>query len=342
MRRRATRCSLANYTDGRTCADVAFSPDGKRLAACGLGREIRIWDVASRETPATWPSDSKVRRLPGLQPGRQTPGDGGHRRDGGAVGHRDGSEGPDLQRALRTRPRDRLQSGRHAPGHGERGRHPAPLGHDRTAGRRFHPQGRAALSQGMLRAQPRRPDSPDGFRMGRAKAAPVLGHRDGRAARRPDRASAARGEHGLDRRRQTSVPARTPPRPSTSWTSRPARWSARSRSMPKANRLPHRASVPTRNGAPTAGPVARSRCGMPRPAPYSARSGDSTAGSGPWRSVRTARGCSEPTSTGLLKIWDIATGREIAATTLPGVLIRSPGSARTGSAWPSRASSVNC
>ena len=46
-------------TDGQNVADVAFSPNGKRLAACGGGGEIRIWDVASRETPVTWPSQSR-------------------------------------------------------------------------------------------------------------------------------------------------------------------------------------------------------------------------------------------------------------------------------------------
>ena len=47
-----------NYTDGGILWEVAFSPDGKRLAAFA-SKGIRIWDVASRETQATWPSDSK-------------------------------------------------------------------------------------------------------------------------------------------------------------------------------------------------------------------------------------------------------------------------------------------
>ncbi len=47
-----------NFTDGGLLWDVAFSPDGKRLAAFA-NKGIRIWDVASRETQATWPSDSK-------------------------------------------------------------------------------------------------------------------------------------------------------------------------------------------------------------------------------------------------------------------------------------------
>jgi WD40 repeat protein len=45
------------YTRGHTMWAAVFSPDGKRLAACGT-RGIRIWDLASRESPVTWPSDS--------------------------------------------------------------------------------------------------------------------------------------------------------------------------------------------------------------------------------------------------------------------------------------------
>src|SRR5262249_11853242 len=47
------------FTDGGVVWDAAFSPDGKRLAACA-NKGIRIWDVASRETQATWPSDSRA------------------------------------------------------------------------------------------------------------------------------------------------------------------------------------------------------------------------------------------------------------------------------------------
>jgi WD40 repeat protein/serine/threonine protein kinase len=45
------------YTRGQVVLAAAFSPDGKRLAACGT-QGIRIWDLARRETPVTWPSDS--------------------------------------------------------------------------------------------------------------------------------------------------------------------------------------------------------------------------------------------------------------------------------------------
>jgi WD40 repeat protein len=55
------------YTDGPVVWDVAFSPDGKRLAACG-SKGIRIWDVASRETPATWPSESRLNQCLAFSP----------------------------------------------------------------------------------------------------------------------------------------------------------------------------------------------------------------------------------------------------------------------------------
>jgi WD40 repeat protein/serine/threonine protein kinase len=46
------------YRDGWVTHAV-FSPDGKRLAACG-GRGIQLWDVATRQAVATWPSPSKL------------------------------------------------------------------------------------------------------------------------------------------------------------------------------------------------------------------------------------------------------------------------------------------
>ena len=89
-------------------------------------------------------------------------------------------------------------------------------------------------------------------------------------------------------------------------------------------------------------------------APRGARRHDPATGRPDGRRIRTIRGLDgavrvlafSPDGSrllgadegGVLKIWDIATGRELAATTLSGVWIRSPGSARTGSGWPSGAS----
>jgi WD40 repeat protein/serine/threonine protein kinase len=46
------------YGEGHVTHTV-FSPDGKRLAACGE-RGLRLWDVASREAVATWPTATNV------------------------------------------------------------------------------------------------------------------------------------------------------------------------------------------------------------------------------------------------------------------------------------------
>ncbi len=56
---RVIRAFSGNFTDGGFLWDVAFSPDGSRLAGCA-SQGIRIWDVASRETQANWPSDSEA------------------------------------------------------------------------------------------------------------------------------------------------------------------------------------------------------------------------------------------------------------------------------------------
>ena len=46
------------YGEGHV-THVVFSPDGKRLAACGE-RGLRLWDVASSEVVATWPTATNV------------------------------------------------------------------------------------------------------------------------------------------------------------------------------------------------------------------------------------------------------------------------------------------
>ncbi len=50
-----------DFSEGGFLWGAAFSPDGKRLAACA-NKGIRIWDVDSRATQATWSSDSKAAR----------------------------------------------------------------------------------------------------------------------------------------------------------------------------------------------------------------------------------------------------------------------------------------
>ena len=50
----------SKYADRSLVCDAAFSPDGKRLAACGYYHGIRIWDLASREIQSDWVSESGV------------------------------------------------------------------------------------------------------------------------------------------------------------------------------------------------------------------------------------------------------------------------------------------
>ena len=61
---------------------------------------------------------------------------------------------------------------------------------------------------------------------------------------------------------------------------------------------------------------------MPRPAPYSARTRDSTARVAVLEFSPDGSRLLGADEHGALKIWDIATGREIVATAFPGVLIQ--------------------
>ena len=133
---------------------------------------------------------------------------------------------------------------------------------------------------------------------------------------------AGRGQPGLDRRRETPVPrdAGKTIRVVDVASGKVVRTFPIDAEEPVCYRIAR--SVPMRNGAPTLDQVARSRCGMPRPAPYSARSGDSKACSGALVFSPDGSRLLGADEYGALKIWDIATGREIAATKLTGVLIQ--------------------
>ena len=308
-----------NFTDGGLLWDVAFSPDGKRLAAFG-SKGIRIWDVASRETQATWPSDSKG------SPDLVFSPDGNRLATGGVEG---------LVELWDTATGQKVQTfkGHFGPVHAIA----------------FSPDGTrlaTGCADGTLRlwdATARRdtvsipedghhfnetPElSPDGQTLLRVSTAATPGHlrfwdtATGEPLR-PDRASPCRGRTGLDRGRKR-LDRTDSTRPSSvvdvasgkvvrTFPIEPA----------QTNRYGIAPSVPTRDGSPTLVAVARSRCAMPRPVPYFARSGglDGLFGA----SVFSPDGSRllGADEYGTLKIWDFATGREIAATKLTGVLIR--------------------
>ena len=192
-------------TDGQNVADVAFSPDGKRLAACGGGGEIRIWDVASRETPVTWPSQSRYGDCLAFSP------DGKRLAVGGSEGMVELWDTATGQRVQTFKGHFGLVDTLAFSPDGTRLATGSVDGTlrlwDTTTRRDSVSIPKAAFSaRGLFQLSPDGQTLLTGFECGRAKAPPVLGHRDGRAARRPDRASAARGERGLDRRRETSVP----------------------------------------------------------------------------------------------------------------------------------------
>ena len=192
-----------NFTDGGLLWDVAFSPDGKRLAAFA-NKGIRIWDVASRKTQATWPSDSKG------SPDLAFSSDGNRLATGGveglvelwdtATGHKvqtfKGHFGPVLAIAFSpdgTRLATGCADGTLRLWDATARRDAVSIPQDglpRTETPELSPDGQTLVT---------------GFEWNRAKATPVLGHRDGRAALRPDRASPYRGRAGLDRRRQTPL-----------------------------------------------------------------------------------------------------------------------------------------
>ena len=201
-----TRGLLLQVHRRRVVRDASFSPDGKRLAACG-DRGIRIWDVASRETQATWPSDSRARHVPGLQPGRQAPGDGGLE---GSVELWDTATGQRVQ----------TFKGHFGPVHAMAfspdGARLATGGADGTL-RLWDATGRRdAVSipkDGLLAGVPKSPQlSPDGqtlltgFRVGRRRPSGSGTPRPAEPRCGPIEFPQGRSPSRLDRRRETSVP----------------------------------------------------------------------------------------------------------------------------------------
>ncbi len=210
--------------------DVAFGPDGTRLAACG-NKGVRIWGVANREVQATWPSQSWFIECLAFSP------DGKRLATGGAEG---------IVELWDTATGQKVQTFR---GHlgsvetlafGPDGTRLATGGADGTLRLWDTTARRDAISitKDGLSATEIPALSPDGqtlltgFYFGQAKAPPALGHRDGRTALRPDRAPAADALISAWTADSKRLYIATRGRPSTSWMSRPARSSVRSRSTP--------------------------------------------------------------------------------------------------------------
>ena len=305
------------FTDGGLLWDVAFSPDGKRLAAFA-NKGIRIWDVASRETQVTWPSDSKGSPDLAFSP------DGNRLATGGVEG---------LLELWDTATGQKVQTFKghfgpvHAIAFSPDGTRLATGCVDGTVRLWDATARRDAISipQDGLPLTETPELSPDGqtlltgFEWPTRRPLRFWDTATGEPALRPDRASPCRGRTGLDRRRQTPLLHRRQDRERRGRRVRQGGPHVPDRCRrPIATASP---SVPTRNGSPTLVAVARSRCGMPRPAPYFARSGDSTACTGALVFSPDGSRLLGADEYGTLKIWDFATGREIAATKLTGVLI---------------------
>ena len=274
----------------------AFSPDGKRLAACGY-KGIRIWDVASRETQAAWPSDSKVGSCLAFSPDGKRLATVSFE---GMVELWDTAGGQKIQSFkghFGRRPR-RWPSSPDGYGLATGGADGTlrPLGRDRGGGTAFRSPGDGV--------DIRDPNGAGSVRTAR----PLLTGSSTRGERGPSGS-------GTPRRaiRAGPIELRQAVCHLQAWTADGKRlYIADSgktvsvvdvasgkvvRTFPvdaEAKRYGIALSPDERWCAHPRARMARSRCGMARPAPYTARSGDSTGTYWSWRSARTARGYSEP------------------------------------------------
>ena len=267
---------------------AVFSPDGKRLASLG-DKGIRIWDVATHEPVAAWPSEFHHGNCLVYSP------DGRHLAKGGIegtaedLGHRDGSKGPDLQGALRENPRGGLQPGRHAAGH--RGADGTLRVWDITG-----PEDAAAISRPESESRRVIPDlSPDGRSLFTSPASGRKRRASGCGTRRQVGCAAARssflsrGSAMPGRPTANACTWRMRGRPSASMEAASGKVIRRFQVDAEPKNYVDRAQ-PRREMVRLLRPGRHaSGCGTPGPASSPARSRGSSTTRKPWRSARTAR-----------------------------------------------------